>query len=280
MGFHYTKLELLDADLDALNPEVVLIGPDGTGLVAVEYLVPWQKDQPVPTIFGQEFEGPMAGHGPGIPVHYDLHVWLVDNPAGEFGDFNPGLSLCAEGSLPPPPSAEMVAGIYGGISADAAVVLGYEADPFCIDARLAGMPDLGSMGFHYGAHDLLEAPLNPLAPAVVLVHPTESRVVAVEYIASGEASLFGQDFDPPQPDGPPFFSLHLWAEPNPAGMFAPFNPSLPLCPAGSLPPELPATGDASLTKAVSVAGLVGMLTLGTGIGLLVRAGHRRKMWAA
>ena len=137
------------------------------------------------------------------------------------------------------------------------------------------------MGFHYGAHDLFEAPLNPLAPPALVIHPTESRVVAVEYIAPGEASLFGQDFDAPPPgDGPPFFSLHLWAEPNPAGMFAPFNPSLPLCPAGSLPPELPATGDASLTKALGVAGLVGLLTLGTGIGLLVRASRRREMRAA
>jgi len=32
----------------------------------------------------------MPGHHPGMPVHYDLHVWLwQDNPMGMFALFNP-----------------------------------------------------------------------------------------------------------------------------------------------------------------------------------------------
>ena len=31
------------------------------------------------------FDSPMLGHEPGMPVHYDLHVWLYrHNPAGLF----------------------------------------------------------------------------------------------------------------------------------------------------------------------------------------------------
>ena len=117
MGFHYLNGELFDASIDVSNPEVILVGPGGTSVVAVEYLVPWQADMPAPTIFGETMEGPMAGHGPGMPVHYDLHVWLVDNPAGQFADFNPGLPLCLAGTLPPPPTPDFVSGIYTGMPA-------------------------------------------------------------------------------------------------------------------------------------------------------------------
>jgi hypothetical protein len=49
-----------------------------------------------PTIFGQTFEGPMDGHGPGEPVHFDKHVWVwEENPSGMFAQFNPNLT-CGE----------------------------------------------------------------------------------------------------------------------------------------------------------------------------------------
>jgi len=64
-------------------------------LAGVEYLVfedDVTTDDP-PSLFGQEFDGPMAGHAPGMPVHYDLHVWFWhDNPNGLFAPFNPALS--------------------------------------------------------------------------------------------------------------------------------------------------------------------------------------------
>jgi hypothetical protein len=38
---------------------------------------------------GQSFDGPMPGHNPDMPVHYDLHVWLYKyNPAGLFAAWN------------------------------------------------------------------------------------------------------------------------------------------------------------------------------------------------
>lgn len=45
---------------------------------------------PSPVLFGRTFDGPMAGHGPGMPWHYDLHVWIwAHNPSGTFAQFNP-----------------------------------------------------------------------------------------------------------------------------------------------------------------------------------------------
>jgi hypothetical protein len=35
----------------------------------------------------------MLGHEPGMPVHYDLHVWLYQaNPDGVFASWNPSVS--------------------------------------------------------------------------------------------------------------------------------------------------------------------------------------------
>ena len=46
-----------------------------------------------PSLFGRAFEGPMPGHGPVMPVHYDMHAWVAEeNPSGLFALFNPALS--------------------------------------------------------------------------------------------------------------------------------------------------------------------------------------------
>ena len=43
-----------------------------------------------PSLFEMPFDGPMLGHEPGMPKHYDLHVWLYKhNPAGIFAAYNP-----------------------------------------------------------------------------------------------------------------------------------------------------------------------------------------------
>ena len=37
--------------------------------------------------------GPMAGHNPQMPWHYDLHAWVIENnPAGMFSQWNPSIS--------------------------------------------------------------------------------------------------------------------------------------------------------------------------------------------
>lgn len=102
MGIHAVNPALVeDPDIDPLRPEVLLYLPDADGklrLVGVEYLRADEDgdlgtDADRPTVLGQPFDGPMPGHNPTMPVHYDLHVWLwADNPAGLFAIGNPTLA--------------------------------------------------------------------------------------------------------------------------------------------------------------------------------------------
>jgi hypothetical protein len=102
MGYHYANAALMADDaLDPARPEILVYAPKPNGtleLVAIEY---WKRDADGslmtsgdrPSLFGQPFDGPMPGHNPTMPVHYDLHVWLYeDNPSGRFAQFNPAVS--------------------------------------------------------------------------------------------------------------------------------------------------------------------------------------------
>lgn len=107
MGIHYGNAALSsDGVIDAAWPETLLYIPTDTGvkLVGLEYVFPIgepgapipDSPPPAPAIFGETFEGPMEGHGPSGPPHYDLHVWLwADNPEGIFVGMNPALT-CPE----------------------------------------------------------------------------------------------------------------------------------------------------------------------------------------
>ena len=101
-GFHYGKMSLLtDTVLDPRRPELMLyeLKPNGKlRLVGVEYFIA-DADQNLattedrPSLFGRPFDGPMAGHFPGQPAHYELHVWFwAANPAGLFALWNPTLA--------------------------------------------------------------------------------------------------------------------------------------------------------------------------------------------
>ena len=101
MGIHYLHPRLAgDAEIDPLRPELLLYLPDTQGrlrLVAVEYFVAEQAVSERPTVFGKPFDGPMDGHEPGMPRHYDLHLWLwAHNPSGVATPFNPALSCTDE----------------------------------------------------------------------------------------------------------------------------------------------------------------------------------------
>ncbi len=102
MGIHATNPSLMaDSAIDPLRPEILLYLPDRHGklkLVGVEF---WKMDADGnlatnadrTSVLGQPFNGPMPGHNPTMPVHYDLHVWLwAENPSGMFAMFNPTLA--------------------------------------------------------------------------------------------------------------------------------------------------------------------------------------------
>jgi hypothetical protein len=102
MGIHAINPPLLADDaIDPLQPEILLYVPKSNGkleLVGVEY---WKADADQnlgtdgdkPSVFGQPFDGPMPGHTPTMPIHYDLHVWIAEaNPSGVFFPFNPAIS--------------------------------------------------------------------------------------------------------------------------------------------------------------------------------------------
>lgn len=116
MGYHAVNPDLLmSGENDPLRPPILIYVPWGDGslrLAAVEYWhvalantesgpAPWFAATPpplgfftpTPSIFGQPFDGPMPGHNPEMPWHYDLHAWVFEhNPAGVFAPFNPALS--------------------------------------------------------------------------------------------------------------------------------------------------------------------------------------------
>ncbi len=100
MGHHYVNFARLDTRLEPGRPEVVLYkdGTRGRVLTGIEYIVV-DRDQDLhtdddrPVLWGHAFDGPMPGHEPGMPVHYDLHVWAWhDNPNGAFSTWNPTIS--------------------------------------------------------------------------------------------------------------------------------------------------------------------------------------------
>jgi hypothetical protein len=101
MGIHYSNPGLIeDPRLQIRRPEILVYEPRGERrkLVAVEYYRTdadgrLDTDDDRPYLFGRGFDGPMEGHEPGMPVHYDLHAWIWKrNPAGVFAQFNPRVS--------------------------------------------------------------------------------------------------------------------------------------------------------------------------------------------
>jgi hypothetical protein len=102
MGYHFVNPALAaDAKVDPTTPEILVYVAAKDGrlrLGAIEYFVA-DSDQDLatdadrPTLMGHAFDGPMEGHEPGMPVHYDLHAWVYRaNPAGELSAWNPRVS--------------------------------------------------------------------------------------------------------------------------------------------------------------------------------------------
>ncbi len=103
MGQHWVNPTLLldGGRIDPTMPEVLLFAPAKNGrleLVGVEYMAfiaPGQLEagDPAPTMLGHQLDGPMPGHEPGMPVHFDLHAWVyANNPSGDLAPWNPKVS--------------------------------------------------------------------------------------------------------------------------------------------------------------------------------------------
>lgn len=94
MGYHFVNFGLVDLELDALQPEILVYAPSPSGklkLVAVEYAVPIEPWDAIhsnpPMVLGQHLHAnPFLGL-------YVLHAWIwQNNPAGMFEDWNPSVS--------------------------------------------------------------------------------------------------------------------------------------------------------------------------------------------
>ena len=99
MGIHFLNPAFISPEPDPARPQILIYEPvgDTLELVAAEWFVPLATGVTQrPSLFGQPFDGPMAGHEPLMPKalhHYDLHVWLFKaNPAGTFASTNPAVS--------------------------------------------------------------------------------------------------------------------------------------------------------------------------------------------
>ena len=101
MGIHYLHPQLAaDTDVDPRRPEILTFEPQVDGslrLIGVEWFVAdtdqeLATDDDRPSVLGHAFDGPMLGHVPGMPVHYDLHAWVWrPNPLGAFAKWNPSV---------------------------------------------------------------------------------------------------------------------------------------------------------------------------------------------
>ena len=96
-------------------------------------------------------------------------------------------------------------------------------------------PGLGGMGYHWVNGGLVDATFDPLKPEAILYAKGPGgnlRLIAVEYIVldmgQPRPSFGSQLFDIGGTPLPlPHYSLHVWLyEPNPAGIFTPFNPNV------------------------------------------------------
>lgn len=94
MGYHFVNFDLVDLELDPVQPEIMVFYPGEDGelcLGAVEYAVPiepWDAVSDVPPeVLGQSL------HPNPVLRLYVLHAWIYEeNPSGVFADWNPNIT--------------------------------------------------------------------------------------------------------------------------------------------------------------------------------------------
>ncbi len=95
MGVHMVNVDLLDDEIHADEPEVLVYEPrnDGTlKLVALEYVVFQGPGIERPSLFGRQFDVVGFPNRYGLPAFYALHAWLwKPNPSGILSPWNPNV---------------------------------------------------------------------------------------------------------------------------------------------------------------------------------------------
>jgi hypothetical protein len=132
---------------------------------------------------------------------------------------------------------------------DAALEAGYElgwvnGSGVRIITGCVSHPTAGAMGYHYFNAELMaDLTTDALAPEALVYAPGpdgQRKLVAVEWVVRGPNSNPSGVVPPPiptvlgmemhilvPPPGPAFYLMHAWVwKPNPAGMFADFNPKV------------------------------------------------------
>jgi hypothetical protein len=128
---------------------------------------------------------------------------------------------------------------------DSAIAAGYELgylrnNGTRIITGCVSSPTAGAMGYHYFNKELVDdVAVDPLKPEVLVYAPTDDglKLAAVEWVVPGPIWT-----DPPGVSEPPtlfgmemhilvpavgFYIMHAWVwKPNPAGMFADWNPEV------------------------------------------------------
>ena len=91
-GYHWMNPDLVDAQVDPMQPELVMYEPQQDGsmrLIGVDYVIPFDQwtDSVPPTLLGQN----MLRNEP-LSV-WAIHIWTErDNPSGVFAPWNPNAS--------------------------------------------------------------------------------------------------------------------------------------------------------------------------------------------
>ena len=101
MCFHATDEARLRRPIEADRPQAIMFDANGK-VLGVEYEVTTDAVREPPQLFGQTF-AKLPPH-PGVEhEHYALHLWFVDNPSGQFADFNPNVTCPPAGAPAPQP---------------------------------------------------------------------------------------------------------------------------------------------------------------------------------
>jgi len=105
MGLHYVNFALVDGNIKASEPEIIIFEPRPNGrirITGVDYLVPvaaWEQAHPgegPPMLNGQLFHLFDSPNRFGLDPFYTLHVWAwKENPNGTFVNWNPNVSCDA-----------------------------------------------------------------------------------------------------------------------------------------------------------------------------------------